>query len=571
SRISSDALVEHRAEASLGATTLLVSSVREALIIKEGNTEGIFADSEVDTAVTAIEDATDVFEARVADLITATQTNASVDGEEIVAARDDVVAASAAMVDLLSNDASTVELQAAEAELGSSTGVYVDTAASIRNDREESIDGVADNYHIVATAALYILLIFIPASVLFLFWRRMQLHQRQANLAAALVRERDLSDRKDAFLAAASHHIKTPLSAVVGFGELLRDPSAHFSAAARRDMIEQLTDQANETSYVVDDLLAAARKDFDELHIEDEDVDLRTIIDETAAGWGEDYTVRLVVNGSGVASADARICRHIIRNLLRNAASFAKSEITVDLGNRFRNVILTISDDGDGIPEEIEDRIFNPYFSVRQDGLAPSLGLGLSVARQLARAMGGDLTHSRFNGKTQFELSLVRSSVSVLAVPALLIDPEEGRPGIESLLDLAKDGPNVVYQPILSLGSDSVLDPIAGYEALARFPWGTPPEWFKSARRLGMTVDLDLTCIKAAVAQFEPPEGDSKSFLALNINDATILSSRLPETLEGVDPGRLILELSEDALVKSYRSTTAAIDALRDRGIRLAI
>jgi EAL domain-containing protein (putative c-di-GMP-specific phosphodiesterase class I) len=75
--------------------------------------------------------------------------------------------------------------------------------------------------------------------------------------------------------------------------------------------------------------------------------------------------------------------------------------------------------------------------------------------------------------------------------------------------------------------------------------------------------------MRVAIAGFAPSNHDG--FLALNLSDSSLTSSRLTETLVGLDPGRIVLELSDVAVIKSYEVTKRYIDAFRDRGVRLAV
>ncbi|HEY4606466.1 MAG TPA: EAL domain-containing protein, partial [Acidimicrobiia bacterium] len=110
---------------------------------------------------------------------------------------------------------------------------------------------------------------------------------------------------------------------------------------------------------------------------------------------------------------------------------------------------------------------------------------------------------------------------------------------------------------------------VVGYEGLARFPYATPPEWFEVAGASGLRLDLELAAMRTAIAGFAPSNHDG--FLALNLSDASLTSSNLTDALVGLDPGRVVLELSEVAVIKSYEVTKRFVDSLRDMGIRLAV
>ena len=157
-----------------------------------------------------------------------------------------------------------------------------------------------------------------------------------------------------------------------------------------------------------------------------------------------------------------------------------------------------------------------------------------------------------------------------LDLPDVVIDPTAGRPTKDAIAGLlAARGPEMVYQPIVDLrGANGAEVRTAGYESLARFPFATPPEWFEVASGVGLRTELELAAIRNAIIGFSP---DGDEFLGMNISDATLVSSSLATALDGIDPGRVVLELSEETLITSYEETRRSVDALRERGVRLAV
>jgi EAL domain-containing protein (putative c-di-GMP-specific phosphodiesterase class I) len=122
----------------------------------------------------------------------------------------------------------------------------------------------------------------------------------------------------------------------------------------------------------------------------------------------------------------------------------------------------------------------------------------------------------------------------------------------------------VVFQPVRSL-QDNV---IVGYEALSRFPTGTPADWFAEAHRLGFGLHLEMTAIVQAVALRQPSWGH----VSINVSPTTVVA---PEFLGLVgrlqEPRRLIVELTEDAAINDDDRFAAALRQLRDAGVRVAV
>ena len=128
----------------------------------------------------------------------------------------------------------------------------------------------------------------------------------------------------------------------------------------------------------------------------------------------------------------------------------------------------------------------------------------------------------------------------------------------------------VHLQPIVSLAAiDSA--PV-GYEALARFqttPYEAPDVWLDRAAQAGLLRELELTCARAALA-FVPllPEG---AYLTVNVSAETLVSSAFDRVLEGVPADRVVVEVTEHAIVREYDALLRALGGLRERGVRLAV
>ena len=133
---------------------------------------------------------------------------------------------------------------------------------------------------------------------------------------------------------------------------------------------------------------------------------------------------------------------------------------------------------------------------------------------------------------------------------------------------LATRGFTMGYQPIVR---PSNLEVVAA-EALARFP-APPPlppdRWFADAEKVGLGVELELAAVAKAVAAVHqlPPSVR----LAVNVGPDALVTSRLLTLLQGCEPGRVVVELTEHAAVDDYVALQGALALLRHRGVRLAV
>ncbi len=126
----------------------------------------------------------------------------------------------------------------------------------------------------------------------------------------------------------------------------------------------------------------------------------------------------------------------------------------------------------------------------------------------------------------------------------------------------------MVLQPIVDLSSGQVC----GVEALARFgsePYRSPDEWFAEAASIGRGVDLEVAAVRLALTALGAlPE---PLYLSVNVSADTVLSGRLGRILADVDETRVVLEVTEHAVVDDYHGLADALEPLRDRGVRLAV
>lgn len=212
---------------------------------------------------------------------------------------------------------------------------------------------------------------------------------------------------KDEFIAGISHELRTPLSVVTGLAELLRNEE--HGQAELAEFHNLIADQAQEMALIVEDLLTAGRIDSDTLTIRREDLDLSREVEKVLLPWNRDDGTRIRAElGAGLrAFADPLRVRQIVRNLVTNALRYGRSPVLVKGMQVDSHSVLQMIDHGDGVPDWASDRVFDQYVNFATgDGQPSSVGLGLHVARRLARLMDGDLTYRRDGPATVFELVL---------------------------------------------------------------------------------------------------------------------------------------------------------------------
>ncbi len=214
-----------------------------------------------------------------------------------------------------------------------------------------------------------------------------------------------LEDKND-FLAAVSHELRTPLTAVIGLAELLRDPDSDLSSEQRADLIDTIVESGFDVSNMVEDLLTAARHEAGQLSVVAVPVNMMAQTKQALEVL--DPKANVSISGeSSTAVADPGRVRQVLRNLLTNALKYGGDNISVELEKSEGFARATVIDDGPGVPPESGELIFHSYERAHGAESHPgSVGIGLSISRELARLMGGDLEYRRSDGKTHFDFTV---------------------------------------------------------------------------------------------------------------------------------------------------------------------
>ena len=217
--------------------------------------------------------------------------------------------------------------------------------------------------------------------------------------------ESDMANRaKSAFLATMSHELRTPLNAIIGFSDLIKHMKADPEAVeAGKDYAVHISNAGKHLLEVVSDILDISKIESGTFSLNLEPANLADIIDSAAAMVSERIAAKQqrlqirIPKDLPDLSVDARRIRQILLNLLANAHKFTaeRGQILV-IAQRIRNgsVTIAVADTGCGMDAEQLKIAMTPFgqvqshFTRTQEGT----GLGLPIARGLARQHGGDLT-----------------------------------------------------------------------------------------------------------------------------------------------------------------------------------
>lgn len=210
--------------------------------------------------------------------------------------------------------------------------------------------------------------------------------------AAALAQANDL---RGALLAAVSHDLRTPLASIKASVTSLLQTDVEFTPQQHRTFLEAVDEEADRLDRLVGNLLDMSRLQAGALTVQTRPTSLEEVVPAALAGLGPSADrVRVdVAESLPQIQADPALLERVVANLVSNALAYSPDDQPVDVsaaaeGDR---VLLTVADQGRGIPAGDRDRVFQPFQRLGDSGDG-GVGLGLAVARGFATAMDAALT-----------------------------------------------------------------------------------------------------------------------------------------------------------------------------------
>lgn len=236
-----------------------------------------------------------------------------------------------------------------------------------------------------------------------------------------VTRDKEMEQIKNQLLSTVSHELRTPLASIKGFATTLLRQDVRWDEATQREFLRIIEEESDRLEELIDNLLDMSQMEAGALRIQREPTQLRRLVREaveqaqrrTETHW---FVMDLPAELPRVW-VDPRRVRQVLNNILENAIKYAPNggQITVTCEVEEENVIVSIADQGEGIPPEYLERVFDRFFQV--DGASTrktgGSGLGLAIARGIIDAHGGTLWAEPAKGGGsvfRFSLPIVKDS-----------------------------------------------------------------------------------------------------------------------------------------------------------------
>ena len=221
------------------------------------------------------------------------------------------------------------------------------------------------------------------------------------------------ANRRLEFNRSLVHELKTPLTSLMAATELL---SEKIKEPISLRLVESISRSVLNLNRRIDELLDLAKGELDMLTVKPETIDMNTILEEITEEMqplskqkGQNFELS-IQSTLPTIEADPQRLRQIIMNLLNNAMKYTPENGEITLGARVidSNLIINVSDTGNGLTTEEQKQVFNPYFRKENDRERYSgLGLGLSLCKMLVELSGGKIwVESKKNHGSTFGFSL---------------------------------------------------------------------------------------------------------------------------------------------------------------------
>jgi two-component system, OmpR family, sensor histidine kinase KdpD len=246
-----------------------------------------------------------------------------------------------------------------------------------------------------------------------------------AQLAAALERvrlareaqqvrlESERERLRSTLLSSVSHDLRTPLAAVEGAATALLDDEAALDAAARRELLETIKEEAERLNRRVRNLLDMTRLEAGAVTVRKEWQPLEEVVgaaltqlDERLRHRKVDVEIR---DGLRLVPLDAVLIEQVLVNLLENALRYspAQAPLAVRAAPGLTEVLVEVADNGPGVPSGDEERVFERFYRGAGQAGAGGVGLGLAICRAIVDAHGGRIwVENRRGGGASFRFTL---------------------------------------------------------------------------------------------------------------------------------------------------------------------
>ncbi len=222
--------------------------------------------------------------------------------------------------------------------------------------------------------------------------------------------EQELERMKLDFVSMAAHELRTPLTTVLGYVSFLQDPSTIQKLTEdEKDYLNRVSSSAMRLSQLIENLLVVSRIEQGTMVLKQEVVQLESLADKLVGDFKplaqtKHLELNFVAPDTVLSPVKADVLRigEVISNLIGNAINYTdKGSVTVQVKQRGKSIVFSVTDTGPGIPEKARVHLFSKFFRIQNkvESGAKGTGLGLYISKNIVGAHGGDIWVDSEEGK----------------------------------------------------------------------------------------------------------------------------------------------------------------------------
>jgi signal transduction histidine kinase len=223
-----------------------------------------------------------------------------------------------------------------------------------------------------------------------------------------------IEQHKDEFIAIASHELRTPVTSIKAYSELIIEMLGEDDQSNVQNLASKLGLQVNRLTQLVSDLLDTTRLTSGHLSLSKIELDVNEVIKECRESLEEVTATHLVRVQTGDVPhiyADKQRILQVLTNLVSNAIKYSPkgSEVTISTERQDGSVLISVEDSGIGISADSQKMLFEKFSRAGNETInsLPGIGLGLYITSQIVKMHGGTITVDSKEGRgSRFTLSL---------------------------------------------------------------------------------------------------------------------------------------------------------------------
>ena len=237
------------------------------------------------------------------------------------------------------------------------------------------------------------------------------LKKAEKEILVSLEKEKELGELKSRFVSMASHEFRTPLTTVLSSANLISKYTESDQQNAREKHVERIRKSVENLTGILNDFLSLEKLESGLQSVDKQEINPNEIIEDLIEEMSHSIKneQKIVVKGSAPSIiSDPQIFRNILINLLSNASKYSNEGDTIDISIvSEEKLTINVRDQGIGIPEEEQKRLFQRFFRAGNSTNIQGTGLGLNIVKKYVQLLDGEISfESKLGEGSTFSLSL---------------------------------------------------------------------------------------------------------------------------------------------------------------------